>query len=121
MGELSSGAPRGQGQPGQPVGRAEERVRWDEEGALPVVVFDGFEARWGRARDLARRGIGLIMSCPFLPGTSLLLRLRYRGGWLALERWAEVVYARPHGNGVWWRVGCTFTKPLRAEEIQALL
>jgi hypothetical protein len=120
MGELSSGAPLGQISSARLEGRTEERVCWDEEGALPVVVFDGFEARWGRALDLARRGIGLLVSCPFLPGTSLLLRLRYRGGWLVLERWAEVIYSRPHGNGVWWRVGCTFTKPLRVAEVQAL-
>jgi hypothetical protein len=117
----SSGDPPAQPQPGRREGRGEERVCWDEEGALPVVVFDGCEARWGRALDLGRGGIGLIVPCPFPPRTPLLLRLRYRGGWLAVERWAEVIYARPHGTGVWWRVGCAFSKPLRPEEIQALV
>src|SRR5947208_567280 len=79
--------------------RSQARFTWTDKDALAVIVTDGQQSRWARARDISRNGIGLSVCCALKPGTTLSIHLRSWSTLRATERIADVVYTRPQGDG----------------------
>jgi PilZ domain len=73
----------------------------------------------GKVRDISRTGIGLSLRKRFEPGAVLLIELSESPKLLRnLE--VRVVHATPDKKGR-WIIGCTFARPLSAEEMQIFL
>jgi hypothetical protein len=83
--------------------------------APAVVVSDGEDARWGRLRDLSRKGIGLVLCGP-PRGMALGVSLRCGGDTLDVDRSVRVIYALPQEDGT-YEVGCAFNQPLSDAEL----
>jgi len=71
----------------------------------------------GIVHDLATDGVGVWITSPFPPGTTLAIELLHRENARPLQ--AEVVHTTPQGNG--WLHGCALVDKLSNDELQALL
>jgi hypothetical protein len=68
--------------------------------------------------DLSKIGAGLNLAKPIQPGTAVVVRLK--GGTLILEIPATIIHSTALIDGT-WRVGCSFSRKLSAEELDCLL
>src|SRR5947209_20383502 len=60
-----------------------------------------------QVRDISASGIGLLIDCPFPPGTTLAVELQGAAG--ALTVLANVVHTNAQPDG--WLHGCELTEP----------
>lgn len=71
-----------------------------------------------KVRDLSCTGIGLLVNRPIEPGSFLAIRLDDRGG---LPLCAKVVHCTLRSDELGWVVGCTLTRQLTLDELDALV
>jgi serine/threonine protein kinase len=80
---------------------------------------DSVEVWPGTVHDLSPRGVGLVISRRFEPGTMLRVDLESSGG-TARELPARVVNVRSEAAGHWFH-GCVFPEPLTDADLRDLL
>src|SRR5690348_14568002 len=76
------------------------------EAPLRPLGAEAGPPRWASVQNVSDRGVGLLLSCGFPPGTALALRLPPECGWGGREVVGRVVHATPAPQGNWW-LGCT--------------
>jgi hypothetical protein len=100
--------PRREGVAGPPgERRSGARHPWYQEVPLRAVGAGNEETHWASVRDISDGGIGLLLSCPFRPGTVVTMELRGAGQPASRMLVGRVVHAtrQPHGN---YALGCAF-------------
>jgi hypothetical protein len=103
-----------------PERRGAIRFPCGDGGAARLVVRHGPDARWARPHDVSRTGVGLLLAHPVELGAALTVRLRPQPDRVTRSLTATVVHALAGVDGT-WLVGCTFERPLTAEELEQFL
>jgi hypothetical protein len=70
--------------------------------------------------DISRGGIQLRLRRRFERGSLLTLELKASNAEQSCTAIVRVVHVRAHGEGI-WSIGCSFFRPLGAEDLAALL
>ena len=73
-----------------------------------------------RVNDLSVRGVRLMVRYRLQPGALVSVAMWNRAETYRCVRTAQVAHANPLGDGA-WSLGCEFTDPLDAEELERLL
>ena len=94
------------------------RHPWFQEVPLRPVGAGSEETRWASVQDVSDGGIGLLLRCPFRPGTVVTLELRGPGQLAPQTLVGRVIHAtrQLHGNYV---LGCALEEKMAAEELSA--
>ncbi len=97
-------------------------VRYQCAPATPgrVVLAADYEFQRAWVLDLSTQGVGLSMSRPVNPGTTLSIRLKSSTEHKIYDLPAHVIHATPMPAGD-FRVGCRLERALTAEDLDALL
>ena len=96
--------------------RGSARYECNLEAACRPIAMTG---NWsGKTADVSARGVGLVLSRRFEPGTILSVSL-CRPEESASLQLARVCQVR--SEGLFWRVGCTWSGELTSDELQGLL
>jgi hypothetical protein len=98
--------------------RASVRYQCSEE--ISCSSLAPFDRLSGKARDISRGGVALILGARIRVGTEVLIDLKTRNPGIALTLRARVVHATPEAEGS-WIVGCEFISMPTEEQILALL
>jgi hypothetical protein len=97
--------------------RTQARHRCEREVFYRFLGDLGHELWWrAEVRDVSATGLGLTFTRPTTTGARLTIDLHDAG--LPRRAVARVVHCRRAG-GAWW-VGCTLSRPLTPDEVQAL-
>jgi PilZ domain len=76
--------------------------------------------RSGKAVDVSRSGVRLVLDQPFAAGTALNIRVRKNSGPTSHLLWANVVWTHRNPESG-WHLGCRFNQELSEEEMKELL
>jgi hypothetical protein len=75
---------------------------------------------WGRLRNISSAGLAVRLSRPFELRTLLIIELTHKAKRRTCYLPVKVVHATAEGTRL-WLIGCEFVRPLREEELRALL
>jgi PilZ domain len=103
---------------------AERRVRVRYAQPLRTYIQRGqgdLDQVWwmGKIRDISSQGIALLLQQRFEPDSFLTVEVENRAQTSALAIQVRVVRTTPQPGC--WLIGCTFSRELSEEELQALL
>jgi hypothetical protein len=110
------------GQAPRPAGQGDKRtairhaVRVNEP--CPVICVTEQGPWWAALRNVSSRGLGLIVTRAFAPGSLLTIALPLPGRKLAVLRVSNV---RPQPGKRWLRLGGSLLQKLTPEELQVLV
>jgi hypothetical protein len=99
--------------------RVAVRTASSQEAPCHFATLEKLECRWGKVRDLSKKGISLLLQEPMEMGQLLFVELPSKTP-AASAISARVVYALDQSDGT-WLVGCIFDRPLGDQEYQTLL
>jgi PilZ domain len=74
----------------------------------------------GTVQDISIGGVSVVLSRRFEPGTVLIVELQDGTGESACTQLARVSWVSGRRNGG-WLLGCTWSRPLSAEDLQPLV
>src|SRR5437899_12353953 len=102
--------------PSPPDRRLRCRRACDLRVSCDPYLSDALVLRSGKAVDLSRSGVRLVLDQPFAAGTALNIRVRKKSPHMSHLLWANVVWARANpADG--WHLGCRFHQELSEEEV----
>jgi hypothetical protein len=99
--------------------RVAVRTASSQEASCHFATLEKLACRWGKVRDLSRKGISLLLQEPMETGQCLFVELPSKTPASSAIS-ARVVYSLTQNDGT-WLVGCSFDRPLGDQEYQALL
>jgi hypothetical protein len=99
--------------------RVAVRVASSQEASCHFATLEKLACRWGKVHDVSRKGISVVLNEHVASGQFLIVELPSKTPASSAVP-ARVVYALAQKDGT-WLLGCTFARPLREQEYEALL
>ncbi len=103
-----------------PLAERRAAVRFQCSNGASCSSLAPFERLTGRARDISKTGIALILGTSVRDGTQLVIDLKTKNPGICLTLLARVVHSTPADEGS-WVIGCEFITTPTEEQIMALL
>jgi hypothetical protein len=100
--------------------RALIRYPWSPEISCHLLSPNRRVSWWARVHDISGSGIGLTLNTEFRVGAKLTIELHSLSRGYASALQAKVVHCAEQAEGT-WKVGCSFERELREDELRDLL